>query len=171
MSIRLIAVFLLVAVALRGSLVSVERGVSRVVLSINLTVTEHPHTQTALLGESAIFWCKGHGPSKLNIANTDAVPGLVDYFTFRGITWQHNSSDCSGISQWRVSILASNMNNGTMLKCFFHDNDCPGGVTHTAQLIAVTGELSQPTTADTNHYHHCYSRSTRSSCSSLSDSD
>ena len=123
--------------------VSVERGVSRVALSINLTVTEHPRSQTALLGESAIFWCKGHGPSILNIANTIVGAGEVEYFAGRGITWQYTSSDCSDISQWRVTILASDMNNGTMLKCFFHDNDCPGGETHTAKLIIVTGKLSQ----------------------------
>ena len=104
-----------------------------------LLVLLHPQSKVSLPGDYAIFWCKGHGSSHLNIDNTVA-DNAVAYLASRGITWQYTSSGCSGVSQWIVTVLASIRNNGTMLKCVYDDQDCWGGESNTAKLIVVIGE-------------------------------
>ena len=87
----------------------------------------------------------------MNIDHTVADNSVITHFTNRGITWRYiagSSAGCNGASEWRITVLASIGNNDTMMHCVFDNSDCHE-MTHTAQLIVVTGKLSQPTTADT----------------------
>ena len=104
------------------------------VLFYFLALTEGPVSVSALVGENALFHCRGSGITI--IWRVDGLYATDTSIANQGITI--NTVTSSGTVQSTLTVPATSVNNGTTVQCVLY----PGEVTsNNATLTVLPGEL------------------------------
>ena len=129
-----------------------------------------PIGRVAYPGTTVHYSCEGTGTTTLNVndelvvGDTLVSPAAVQTYQNRQFSWIRTPSN-GGTTRWDLSVLANAENNNTRIKCYFNS-----AITKEVVLVVVDGEWNNKQKLHVSLLFSSH-RSTRPSCSSLSDSD